>query len=69
VKDASTILVVEDESNDQFLIKTALRDVGATGPIQIVDDGLEAIAYMMGEGKLGERYPQLHAAGQKRVGE
>lgn len=44
VKSNSTIPVVEDESNDQFLIQTALQDVGVTGPIQKVGDGLEAIA-------------------------
>jgi len=51
----ATIMVVEDDANDQFLIEHALRKVGVTDPIQIVGDGEEAIAYMMGEGKYADR--------------
>ena len=55
----STILVVEDEPHDQTLIEKAFRDLGLTGAIHVVNDGLEAIAYMMGEGKYADRaqYP------------
>lgn len=55
MQDTDTILVVEDESTDQLLIERALRAIGMKGPIQIVGDGLEAIAYMMGEGKYANR--------------
>src|SRR5437868_11249731 len=51
----ATILVVEDDPNDQFLIERAFRDIGVTDPIQVVGDGEEAIAYMMGEGKYSDR--------------
>lgn len=51
----ATILVVEDDPNDQFLIERAFRQIGVTDPIQIVRDGEEAIAYMMGEGKFTDR--------------
>jgi CheY-like chemotaxis protein len=51
----ATILVVEDDPNDQFLIERAFRQIGVTDPIQIVGDGEEAIAYMMGEGKYSDR--------------
>lgn len=51
----ATILVVEDDANDQFFIERALRKIGVTDPIQIVGDGAEAIAYMMGEGKYADR--------------
>ena len=51
----ATILVVEDDPNDQFLIERAFRKAGVTDPIQIVGDGAEAIAYMMGEGKYADR--------------
>ena len=44
----ATILIVEDDRNDQFFIEQAFRNIGVTDPIQIVDDGAEAIAYMMG---------------------
>ncbi len=55
----STILVVEDDPNDQTFIVKAFRDLGLTGAILVVHNGLEAIAYMMGEGKFSDRtqYP------------
>jgi len=51
----TTILVVEDDPNDQMLIESAFRVVGVTSPIQVLCDGAEAIAYMCGEGKYGDR--------------
>jgi CheY-like chemotaxis protein len=51
----ATILVVEDDKNDQVLIERAFRKVGVTSPIQITNNGEEAIAYMMGEGKFADR--------------
>lgn len=51
----ATILVAEDDPNDQFLVERAFRKIGVTDPIQVVGDGAEAIAYMMGEGKYSDR--------------
>ncbi len=51
----ATILVVEDNENDQFLIQRAFRKIGVAEPIHIVNDGAEAIAYMTGEGKYADR--------------
>ena len=51
----ATILVVEDDPNDQLFIVRAFREIGVTDPIQVVGDGAEAIAYMMGEGKYSDR--------------
>src|SRR5665213_1459838 len=51
----ATILVVEDDQNDQFMIERAFRKIGVTDPIHHVSDGAEAIAYMMWEGKYGDR--------------
>ncbi|MDB6066481.1 MAG: response regulator receiver protein [Pedosphaera sp.] len=51
----STILVVEDDPNDQLLIKKAFRAIGVTSSIHVVSDGAEAIAYMRGEGKFADR--------------
>src|SRR6185436_4838404 len=51
----ATILVVEDDKNDHFLIERALRAAGVLGPIHVVGDGAEAIAYFMGEGKFADR--------------
>lgn len=50
-----TILIVDDSEDDQFLIKNAFKKIGVTDPIHTVGDGVEAIAYMMGEGKFADR--------------
>ncbi|SDU26586.1 CheY chemotaxis protein or a CheY-like REC (receiver) domain [Verrucomicrobium sp. GAS474] len=54
-KENPTILMVEDDPNDQFLMTRGFRKVGVTTPIHIVNNGLEAIAYMMGEGQYADR--------------
>jgi CheY-like chemotaxis protein len=51
----ATIMVVEDDPNDQFLILQAFKKIGVTDPIQVVGGGAEVIAYMMGEGKFSDR--------------
>ena len=51
----TTILIVEDDPNDQLLIERAFRKAGVTSPIHVVGDGTEAIAYMCGEGKFADR--------------
>ena len=50
-----TILVVDDDEDDQYLIKMAFKKIGVTDPIHLVSDGVEAIEYMMGEGKFADR--------------
>jgi CheY-like chemotaxis protein len=51
----STIMVVDDDENDLILIERAFRSIGVTDPIHTVNGGLEAIAYMKGEGKFADR--------------
>src|SRR5687767_6468716 len=51
----ATIMIVDDDPNDLFLIERAFRKIGVTDPIQTVNGGLEAIAYMKGEGKYADR--------------
>ncbi len=51
----STILVVDDDSNDLVFIEKAFRSIGVTDPIHLLTDGREAIAYMLGEGKFSDR--------------
>jgi CheY-like chemotaxis protein len=51
----ATILVIDDDPNDLFLIERGFRKIGVTDPIQCVRGGREAIAYMMGEGKYADR--------------
>src|ERR1043165_2510725 len=50
-----TILVVDDDANDQELITHAFRENGVTQPIQCVSSGNEAIAYLKGEGRYSDR--------------
>jgi CheY-like chemotaxis protein len=50
-----TILVVEDDPNDQTFILEAFRSIGVEAPIQVVDSGSEAVAYLKGEGKFSNR--------------
>lgn len=51
----ATILVVDDDENDQVLIKRAFRSADVEGPLHTVGDGAEAIQYFMGEGKFADR--------------
>jgi CheY-like chemotaxis protein len=53
------VLLVEDSLEDQELIVKAFKECDSNYTIQIVNDGLEAIAYFMGEGKYSDRqrYP------------
>jgi CheY-like chemotaxis protein len=48
-------MIVDDDPNDRFLIERAFRKIGVTDPIQTLNGGREAIAYMMGEGKYADR--------------
>lgn len=50
-----TILIVEDDPDDQIMLTRGFRKIGVTSPVHLVSNGLEAIAYMMGEGKFADR--------------
>jgi len=50
-----TVLLVEDDLNDIFLVKRAFRLARVRNPLQVVTDGEEAIQYLKGEGKYGDR--------------
>jgi len=50
-----TLLVVEDDANDRFLIERAFRSAQIANPLQMVTDGDEAIAYLSGQGKYANR--------------
>ena len=44
-----TVLLVEDDLNDIFLVKRAFKKTNLTNPLQIVTDGVEAVQYLIGE--------------------
>jgi CheY-like chemotaxis protein len=50
-----TIVVVDDSPDDQLLIKHTFKKIGVSDPIHLLADGVEAIEYMMGEGKFSDR--------------
>lgn len=56
---AHTILLVEDDPNDVFLMQRALRKAKLANPLQVVEDGEKAIAYLDGQDPYADRalYP------------
>jgi two-component system, response regulator len=49
--DTRTILLVEDNPEDEALLRRALQKTGITNPIVTAKDGLEAIHYLFARGK------------------
>lgn len=54
-----TILLVEDDPNDVFLIQRAFRKANLANPIQVMKDGEAAVLYLSGQEPYAERdrYP------------
>jgi CheY-like chemotaxis protein len=54
-----TILLIEDNEDDVFLMQRALDKAGIVNPILTAEDGQEAIDYLSGIGKFSDRkkYP------------
>ena len=50
-----TVLLVEDDLNDIFLVKRAFKKADVPNPLQVVTDGVEAINYLQGTGKYADR--------------
>jgi CheY-like chemotaxis protein len=50
-----TILQVDDDPNDVFLLQHAMKRMGVTNPLQVASDGQEAINYLQGAGKFADR--------------
>jgi len=53
--DRRTILLVEDNEDDVFIMQTAWRKAEVPNPLQVVGDGEEAISYLKGDGDYGDR--------------
>jgi CheY-like chemotaxis protein len=52
---ASVILLVEDSPDDATLIQRAFQKTNMMNPVQLVEDGEEAIAYLSGTGPFADR--------------
>ena len=54
-----TILLVEDNQDDVYLIQRAFKKAGLTKQLQVVNDGESALAYLAGDDQYSdrERYP------------
>jgi CheY-like chemotaxis protein len=50
-----TILLVEDDENDAFLMERAFGKAGVPVRLQVVRDGREALRYLRGEGDFADR--------------
>ena len=53
------LLLVEDNEDDVFLMKRALKGARVVNPLFVVEDGQEAVDYLGGGGKFADRdqYP------------
>ena len=51
----SPVLLAEDDPDDVFLIRRALRENNTPNPLQVVPNGEEAIGYLAGTGKYANR--------------
>ena len=54
-----TLLIVEDMENDVIFLKHAFQKAAILNPVQVVEDGQQALDYLGGSGKYGDRqkYP------------
>lgn len=51
----STILLVDDNKDDVFLMKRAFRQAGISHPMQVLEDGQKAVEYLSGQGAFANR--------------
>lgn len=53
------ILLVEDDPNDVFFMKLAMKNAGLDIPLQVAENGRAAIEYLQGDGPYAnrEQYP------------
>lgn len=51
----SVILIAEDEEDYVLLIQKAFAEAGLKNPVHVVSTGLEAMAYLKGEGRYANR--------------
>lgn len=52
---SGTILLVEDDENDVYFMKRAARQAEILNPLQVAQDGQEAVDYLTGLGEYADR--------------
>jgi CheY-like chemotaxis protein len=50
-----TILLVEDNDDDVFIMQNTFKKASVTNPVHVLTDGEQAISYLSGEGRYGDR--------------
>jgi CheY-like chemotaxis protein len=55
VEHGATLLIVEDRPADVLLIRRAFMKAQIANPLQVVGDGVDAVAYLSGSGAFGDR--------------
>jgi CheY-like chemotaxis protein len=55
IRNTSVILYVEDDENDAILMRQAWAMAGVLNPLNVVNDGEQAVKYLSGEGQYAER--------------
>lgn len=48
------ILIVEDDASDVYLIRAALHKAGVSAPLRVVNDPVDAVLYLQGEGRFSD---------------
>lgn len=51
----ATLLLVDDNEDDVFIMRSALKRAGVNNPLQTVQNGEEAVAYLSGAGSFADR--------------
>src|SRR3954471_10458675 len=49
------ILLLEDSENDALLLQHAFKKAGLANPLQVVQDGVDAMSYLLGLGTFADR--------------
>lgn len=50
-----TVLLAEDNSTDALMVQRAFKKANLLNPVQVVDDGDKAVAYLSGQGSYADR--------------
>jgi two-component system, response regulator len=50
-RDSISILIADDDADDRMMAKEALEECRLANPIDFVEDGVELLAYLRGEGR------------------